>query len=156
MKQLGLIATLLGMLLAVASCGNQNTDSRTPTPGPVRVKDSSGGDAVAAQTLTLTGANALSGETLLVELGYASERPGSVAIRSCMTVLAPDFELGRLYCGKSKGTSAAFTAGMANQACDGVVLAKASAGFPEGIQVCTSEILVESFQFQPALVVTAK
>lgn len=156
MKQLGLIATLVGMLLVTASCGNQNADSRIPSPEPVRIKDSSGGDAVAAQTLTLTGANSLSGETLSVELGYASGRPGSAAIRSCMSALAPDFELGRLYCGKSKGTSAAFTAGMANQVCDGAVLAKTSTGFPEGIQSCTSEILVETFLFQPALVVSAK
>ena len=156
MKQLGLIATMMAMLLMTTSCGNQNTDSRTPSPEPVRVKDSSGGDAVAAQTLTLTGANSLSGEMLSVELGYASGRPGSAAIRSCMSVLSADFELGRLYCGKSKGASAAFTAGMANQACDGASLAKASTGFPEGIQSCTSEILVEAFQFQPALVVSAK
>ena len=150
-------------LIAIAICSSMefgcgstsDRDSSQAAPVPIRVEDNSA-NASKPAILALSGGTDLLGAVLQVELSYPSARPGSTALNSCMTRLEDSFELGTVYCGADRGTSQSLTGGMVNQFCDGNVIQGASVKFPDSIQACASQILVEAFQFSPALVVSLR
>lgn len=149
------LSAVVALTLAAlfVSCARPTSDSSQTAPTPVRVENKSSDST--ATLLTLPAGLQNESSNLQIDLGYASDRPGAVALRSCLNTLAPEFELGRIYCGGDRAHSTPLTAAMTTQVCDGVKLADAQRTTGSGLD-CNSDLQIETFQFEPALNIQQK